>query len=146
MNDYLLIACYIVVIVVFIVGMIVAKVSYDLKYLSIGFCSAWTLLILTAGVVSPLVQNEYEKMPYLDEPTIYELSENDMQNIFQTGKANSITFFDSNGYAHTIVYSELSRQYEENAVPSVLVYCREKSTKWMFRTNIPKIVILMPET
>lgn len=146
MNDYIVIAYYILAIVVFIAGIIVTKVSYDIKYFYICVSIALTLWILTAGIVSPLSQNEYEKQPYLDEPTIYELSENDMENIFQTGEANSITFFDSDGEAHTIEYSELSSQYKENAVPSVLVYYREESTKWMFRDNIPKVVILMPET
>ena len=145
MNDYIVIVGYILALVVFLVGMISAIANHELKSFLIGTFNACIICLLAVDIVSPLSQNEYEKLPYLNAPTVYELSENDMENIFQTGEANSITFFDSDGEAHTIEYSELSMQYKENAIPSVLVYYREESTKWLFRDNIPKIVILMPE-
>ena len=145
MNDYLLIIFYILMYACIIIGVILAKVERYIKHITRGAFCALILLILSS-VLNFKIQREYENLPYLEEPIVYELSENDMQSIFQTGEANSITFFDCAGYAHTIKYSELSKKYEENVVPSVQVYYREEDTKWMFRKNIPKIVILLPET
>ena len=144
MNDELLIIFYILMYACIIIGVILAKVECYIKHITRGaFCAL--ILFILSSVLNFKIQREYENLPYLEEPIVYELSENDMQSIFQTGEANSITFFDSDGYAHTIKYSELSKKYEENVVPSVLVYYRDEDTKWMFRKNIPKIVILLPE-